>query len=107
MEASDAENVFPIGCKEALQAAGTTGQRKDEPPWSLVVHFATTNPLPLVCLLSPSPQLRDYPGIPKLKSRQRRYEPPTPLLNNPLSHIFPLSGSQTFHNFFAFSEYVL
>ena len=34
MEAGDAENVFPIGCKEALQAAGTTGQRKDEPPWS-------------------------------------------------------------------------
>ena len=34
MEAGDAENVFPIGCKEALQPPGTTGQRKDEPPWS-------------------------------------------------------------------------
>ena len=53
MEAGDAENVFPIGCKEALQPAGTTGQRKDEPP--LVVHFSTTNPLLLVCLLSPPP----------------------------------------------------
>ena len=92
MEAGDAENVFPIGCKEALQAAGTTGQRKDEPPSPLlVVHFATTNPLPLGCLLSRSPPLlRDYPGIPKLKTRQRRYEPPTPLLNNPLPHIPPL-----------------
>ena len=49
MEAGDAENVFPIGCKEALQAAGTTGQRKDEPPRRPLFYNKPSPPrLPLV-----------------------------------------------------------
>ena len=54
MEAGDAENVFPIGCKEALQAAGTTGQRKDEPPWSSTFLQQTLSPSPASCPLLPN-----------------------------------------------------